>query len=124
MSRRVLLASAAELPSAGVKVFNVEGISIVAARVDGRPCAVLNKCPHVGLPLAGGKREGNTIICPWHGSRFDLCSGENLDWVQGVAGIKLPAWSRQIIALGKKPAPVQSFPVIEEDGKLYVELPS
>lgn len=123
MARKVLLANAADLPNEGTRTFTIEGVSVVVARVDGRACAVLNKCPHVGLPLAGGKREGNAIVCPWHGSRFDLCSGENLDWVQGVAGIKLPSWSRQIIALGKKPTPVQSFPVTEEDGKLYIELP-
>ena len=30
----------------------------------------------LGGPLADGEREADTVICPWHGSRFDLCSGE------------------------------------------------
>ncbi|MDQ3924906.1 MAG: Rieske (2Fe-2S) protein [Actinomycetota bacterium] len=32
-------------------------------------------CTHRGGPLAEGEREGDVVTCPWHGSRFDLCSG-------------------------------------------------
>ena len=30
----------------------------------------------LGGPLDEGEREGDTVVCPWHGSRFDLCTGE------------------------------------------------
>ena len=30
----------------------------------------------MGGPLNEGKREGNIVTCPWHGSQFDLCSGK------------------------------------------------
>ena len=33
---------------------------------------------HRGGPLAEGEREGAVVTCHWHGSRFDLCSGEVL----------------------------------------------
>ena len=69
-----------------------------------------------------GKLEGDVITCPWHNSQFDMCSGKNLDWVPGIVGVKLPSWSRKIVALGKEPHPIQSFKVTEEEGKLYVEL--
>lgn len=31
---------------------------------------------HLGGPLDEGKRDGDIVTCPWHGSRFDLCTGE------------------------------------------------
>lgn len=41
-------------------------------------CAIANTCTHLGGPLAEGKREGDTVICPWHGSRFDPGTGDVL----------------------------------------------
>ena len=38
-------------------------------------CALAATCSHLGGPLDQGKREGDTVVCPWHGSRFDLCIG-------------------------------------------------
>jgi len=122
MSRRVMLGSASDVPANGTKVFNAEDTSLVVAKVGDGYCAVINKCPHIALPMAGGKVENGVITCPFHGSRFDMCTGKNLDWVQGVAGLKLPEWSRRIIALGKEPTPIQTFKVVEEAGNLYVEL--
>jgi len=33
-------------------------------------------CPHRGGPLGEGRIEGHRVLCPWHGYRFDLRSGE------------------------------------------------
>ena len=44
----------------------------------GGGCAIDNTCTHRGGPLIEGERGGNVITCPWHGSPFDLCSGEVL----------------------------------------------
>ncbi|MCS7087915.1 MAG: Rieske (2Fe-2S) protein [Thermoflexales bacterium] len=123
MSRKVLLGNASEVPQGRLKAFDAEGISILVARIGDRFCAVQNKCPHLGLPMTTGKLEGNAVVCPWHGSRFDMCTGQNLDWVRGVLGLTLPDWSRRIIALGKQPSGVRTYSVFEEDGKLYAELP-
>ena len=30
-------------------------------------------------PLERGDREGDTVVCPWHKSRFDLCTGRVID---------------------------------------------
>jgi len=35
-------------------------------------------CTHDGEPLTGGEIEGNEIICPRHGARFCLRTGEAL----------------------------------------------
>jgi nitrite reductase/ring-hydroxylating ferredoxin subunit len=118
-----MIGNTADIPAGGLKAFDVEGATLVVAKVGDGYCAVVNKCPHLNLPIAGGKLEGNVIVCPWHNSKFDMCTGQNLDWVQGVVGVKLPDWSRKIVALGKEPQPIQSYRVIEEEGKLYVDLP-
>ena len=36
-------------------------------------------CPHLGGPLAECELDGGTITCPWHGYRFDVRSGANVD---------------------------------------------
>jgi nitrite reductase/ring-hydroxylating ferredoxin subunit len=39
-------------------------------------CAIGETCSHAGGPLAEGEVIGNEVQCPWHASRFDLCTGE------------------------------------------------
>jgi 3-phenylpropionate/trans-cinnamate dioxygenase ferredoxin subunit len=40
--------------------------------------AIDNTCPHLGGSLFEGNLEGNTIICPRHGSAFDVTTGKNV----------------------------------------------
>jgi len=56
----------------------LEGESVVVSRAEesGEVCAIAATCSHLGGPLDQGKRDGDTVVCPWHGSRFDLCTGE------------------------------------------------
>lgn len=39
-------------------------------------CAISETCSHAGGPLAEGKIVGKMVQCPWHASRFDLCTGQ------------------------------------------------
>ena len=41
----------------------------------GSICAIGETCSHAGGPLSEGKLDGDQVICPWHASRFDVCSG-------------------------------------------------
>lgn len=104
------------------EVVDAQGTSLVVARINGKLCAVQNRCAHLPLPLGGGKLVDGAIQCPFHGSQFDMCTGENRDWVRGVAGVKLPKWSRSLIALGSKPRNISSYVVTEEDGEVFVEV--
>ena len=57
----------------------VDEVPVVLSRSEsGEVCAIKAACTHQGGPLAEGEREGDVVTCPWHGSRFDLCSGEVL----------------------------------------------
>jgi nitrite reductase/ring-hydroxylating ferredoxin subunit len=122
MTQKFPVGQAGDISAGGMKVFQVNGKSILVAHAGGGFYAVENRCPHLGLPLSGGKLEGANIVCPFHGSRFDLHTGENMDWVLGIGGVKLPDWSRKLLMMGKKPAPVNIFRVSVEDNQLFVEM--
>jgi nitrite reductase/ring-hydroxylating ferredoxin subunit len=87
-------------------------------------CLVRDRCPHAGLSLSRGPRGGyedGVITCPWHNSRFDVCTGENLDWTPGFAGLKAPGWSRRLIAMGKSPTPLTILAASVQDGQIVVD---
>jgi nitrite reductase/ring-hydroxylating ferredoxin subunit len=104
----------------------VEGTTLIVARDDQGVCAARDRCPHLGLSLTSGpggrKYEDGVVQCPWHNSRFDVRTGENLDWAPGFAGRSMPRWSRTLIAAGRKPAPLTTYPVIVEGDEVFVEL--
>ena len=56
---------------------DVAGEAVLVTRsASGDICAIANTCSHFGGPLAEGEREGDVVVCPWHGSRFNVCSGD------------------------------------------------
>jgi nitrite reductase/ring-hydroxylating ferredoxin subunit/uncharacterized membrane protein len=58
----------------------VAGTGVLLSRSsDGEVCAIAATCNHFSGPLEQGEREDGTVVCPWHGSRFDLCSGKVID---------------------------------------------
>lgn len=96
---------------------------LLLTRVKGRAVAVLNVCPHMGLSMGKGTVSEGVLRCPWHGSRFDFCTGKNLDWVNAFVGVPMPTWTHKMIAMGKSPAPLQTLPVEERDGAVFVGSP-
>ncbi|WP_370306025.1 Rieske (2Fe-2S) protein [Sinimarinibacterium flocculans] len=100
-----------------------EGQALLLTRVGGCVYAVENRCPHMGLPLTRGKLDGKVVRCPWHGSRFDLSTGESLGWADSFAGVALPRWSHGLLAAGRKARALQAFPCAEEDERVWLELP-
>lgn len=66
-----------ELSAEAMRRVDVDGFPVLLARDHtGRPCAITETCSHLGGPLASGQRSGDVVTCPWHGSRFDLRTGE------------------------------------------------
>ena len=58
----------------------VEGVGVLLSRSSkGEVCAIAATCNHFSGPLEQGEREDDTVVCPLHGSRFDLCSGGVID---------------------------------------------
>jgi nitrite reductase/ring-hydroxylating ferredoxin subunit len=91
-----------EVPEGEVAPFDVEGVEVAIARVDGTLYAVSDVCSHRRCNLAnGGELEGTAIVCECHGSVFDLATGVPLN---------PPATD-----------PIATFGVREVDGELQVE---
>jgi nitrite reductase/ring-hydroxylating ferredoxin subunit/uncharacterized membrane protein len=56
-----------------------QGVPILLIRRGGRLFAMAETCSHFSGPLSEGKLEGNSIVCPYHFSRFALEDGHVLD---------------------------------------------
>lgn len=83
----------------------LEGETMLRVEVDGEPvlvtravddsvCAIAARCTHLGGPLEEGERAGDTVTCPWHGSEFDLCSG---DVISGPAVFPQPVYESRVV---------------------------
>ena len=48
---------------------------LVGRRADNRIFAMRDLCPHRGIPLSAGWFDGETVMCKYHGWRFEPCSG-------------------------------------------------
>ena len=79
MDELTIVLEEGELRAGAMRAVDVDGIRVLLSRPeDGGVCAIANACTHRGGPLDEGERDGNAVAYPWHGSRFDLCSGEML----------------------------------------------
>ena len=69
-----------ELSQGEMRRVEADGIGVLLSRSSGgEVCAIAATCNHFSGPLQEGDREGDTVVCPWHKSRFDLCTGEVID---------------------------------------------
>jgi nitrite reductase/ring-hydroxylating ferredoxin subunit len=75
MANFVKVASVNDLKSGEGKAFNVSDREVAVFNCEGKFYAVDNVCPHAGGPLSEGQLDGSVVTCPWHGWRFDVCSG-------------------------------------------------
>jgi nitrite reductase/ring-hydroxylating ferredoxin subunit len=56
-----------------------DGVPILLVRRGDRIFALAETCSHFNGPLSEGKLVGDSIVCPWHASRFALQDGRVLD---------------------------------------------
>jgi uncharacterized membrane protein/nitrite reductase/ring-hydroxylating ferredoxin subunit len=54
----------------------VAGTRVAVGRCAEGVVAFADRCTHKGGPLSDGALVGCTVQCPWHGSQFDVHSGE------------------------------------------------
>ena len=100
MSDWVTVAREGELRPGKWRVADVDGTQIVVFNLDGEYFAIEDVCTHDGGQLTGGHVEGDQIVCPRHGARFCIRTGEALS---------APAYE-----------PTATFPVRVEDGEVQV----
>jgi 3-phenylpropionate/trans-cinnamate dioxygenase ferredoxin component len=85
-----------------LKAFEIEGVKVAVANVDGTLHTFGNVCTHRQCPLAKGALEGTTVTCPCHGSQFDVTTGAVLS--------------------GPAEDPVPSYPVRIEDDAIQISI--
>ena len=78
MGEYVKVAQKDEVQPKRGKLIEMHGKKIALFNVDGRFCAIDDACTHCGGPLSKGDVEGDEVICPWHGAKFRVTSGEVL----------------------------------------------
>jgi 3-phenylpropionate/trans-cinnamate dioxygenase ferredoxin subunit len=66
---------AESIPPGDYASVEVDGTFVAVFNVDGEFLAVEDVCTHDGGGLAGGRVEGDEVICPRHGARFCLRTG-------------------------------------------------
>lgn len=96
------VAAVIEVPVGGLRAVSTDDGAVVLANVDGDVYALEDRCSHQDYPLSAGELEGEELECPFHGARFDVCTGRAL---------QLPAIT-----------PVRSYQVDVRDGDIYVRL--
>jgi glycine betaine catabolism B len=72
----VKVAEAKDIHPSQMIAVEVNGEKVCLSNVNGKYFAIGNVCTHMGGPLSEGKLEEYIVQCPWHGSRFDIRSGE------------------------------------------------
>ncbi len=79
-NKMMYIASIEAIPSGEGRVFMVDEtpIAVFHGR-SGRGYATQANCPHKEGPLADGIVGGSVLICPLHGWKFNLESGEGPD---------------------------------------------
>lgn len=56
-------------------VVDVDGTDVAVFNIEGQFYAIEDVCTHDGAEIAGGRLEGDEIICPRHGARFCVKTG-------------------------------------------------
>jgi nitrite reductase/ring-hydroxylating ferredoxin subunit len=116
------IATTSELSTTKALKVKAGGQSILVATANGHACAIANKCPHLGLPMSTGKIENGIITCPFHGSKFDMKTGKNVEWVNAVMGIPLPAMAKKMMSMGKEATDIPCFSVTQEGEDLFIDV--
>jgi nitrite reductase/ring-hydroxylating ferredoxin subunit len=72
----VKIAESKDIEPSSMKAVDVAGEKVCIINIEGNYYAIGNICTHMGGPLNEGTLEGFEVECPWHGSKFDVRSGQ------------------------------------------------
>jgi 3-phenylpropionate/trans-cinnamate dioxygenase ferredoxin component len=78
MSEWIDVAAENELAPGTWRTIDVDGTDVAVFNLDGAYYAIEDVCTHDGGVLTGGEVDGDVIVCPRHGARFSIRTGEVL----------------------------------------------
>jgi 3-phenylpropionate/trans-cinnamate dioxygenase ferredoxin subunit len=90
-----------DLNEGQMKDLRVRGKSILLVRKEGLVYALSNICPHMGCSMHRGILRDYLVMCPCHGWKFDIRTGEYTE--NGAISL-------------------ESYPTKIENGQIYVDL--
>jgi 3-phenylpropionate/trans-cinnamate dioxygenase ferredoxin subunit len=104
--RFVRVASLVEVPDGELRAYELPSGRVGLAHVENELFAFGDECTHEGCSLAEGELgdQEDSVVCPCHGSEFDLRTGEPIE--------------------GPAEDPVPVFPVRVSDGWIEVGPPA
>jgi nitrite reductase/ring-hydroxylating ferredoxin subunit len=65
-----------ELPLGTTRRVTRADLDVLLVHSESGLCAIDDRCPHMAAPLSLGALDGCVIGCPLHKGRFDLCTGD------------------------------------------------
>lgn len=65
----------AELPAGSMRGVQIRGLAVLVVNAHGEVFAYEDACPDTPMLLSIGQIDGEQIVCPWHGCRFEVRSG-------------------------------------------------
>lgn len=90
MADWITVCGADELAPGEHRIADVDGAQVAVFNLDGEYFAIEDVCTHDGGVLTGGPVRGGEIICPRHGARFCIKTGEALSAPAFEATAKFP----------------------------------
>jgi len=108
------IARVEDVPLGAVRGVRANGRMLALVNVDGAIHALDGVCPHLKGPLWQGAIWHGQLECPWHHFRYDPATGRNT-YPANVYPDDVPQLQEQV-------APVCTFAVRIEDGKILVRL--
>lgn len=90
----VTVASVDELADGERIIFEIDDLPVALFNLGGQYYAIADLCSHDDGPVAEGELEGLEIVCPRHGARFTMETGEALTL---PAVVDIPAYPVRVV---------------------------
>ena len=105
-----------EIPVGTLKPFKAGDTKLIVYHLDDGFYATQHSCTHIFAPLGRGKIvETCQVQCPFHRARFDIRTGEVVEWANFPPGVQLLNAVRGEKAL-------KTYPVTVENGRVTVDI--
>ena len=117
MANWIKAVAAESVPDGAMQEVEVGDRTVLLVRLGKTYYATQARCPHLRARLARGKLDGKVVTCPSHGSTFDMTTGRNLAWVEGLHGLV-----KGVAKAFTKPKDLVAFPVKVEEAQVWVDL--
>lgn len=100
---KILVCKSDDLDNGKMVSITAGGKEILVIKTEDSLFGISNICPHAGAQLHEGDLKNKELTCPWHSAKWNIETG-NLVWFP------------------QKLKPLETFKVIEEDKRVYVEI--